>query len=275
MMAIHRIGHSIYVSDPQIHGCRPSLGVVDGGGSAVLIDCGASPAHREAFLSALPETIRDRLDVCLLTHAHWDHYAGGRGNLSLGMTDAAWKIMRAEQGRPASIFSRNGIRAEYGTDSIPYDPSLYSEPEQLCSVQTSLTAGNIRLELIPMDSDHICGNLLIWVPDEKAIFTGDALYTGEQNGVYYYTDRIFTVIRSLLDIPVEVYIMGHHLPIGRQDLERLMEHLHRLSDATGGIASAMRLKADMRLHPERFENGSMEEYLWMVNGNRIQLEAEQ
>lgn len=275
-MKLYDMAKGICCSDYQVRGCRPLLAVIAGEEYSIRIDCGASPAHRleyeKLYLQLHPGS---NIKKTVLTHGHWDHFAGGKGDTQLIMSAVAWEDICEQKKGTKHTFSQNGMLAEYGRDSLPDHIWQNSIPDRLLHVDegvTELDLGGRRVRLHVLDSDHASGNILIEVPKEGIVFIGDAIYLGEEADKWFYTRKIHSIIDYMKQMDAKWYVGSHREPMNMKELIQFDQHLQQLEEMTDGIHTEMMMK---KKYIEKY--GSLpkpvllEELMWLVNGNRRQL----
>lgn len=87
---------------------------------------------------------------------------------------------------------------------------------------TEITEEGVRLQLIPVGAAHTGGETLVWLPDQKLLFSGDVVYMDRMLGVGSQSQHLawieaFKVIQQLK--PVHI-VPGHGLPTDLAGAER-------------------------------------------------------
>ena len=158
---------------------RPNLGYVCGEKMALAVDAGHSSSHVEDFYEALKKEGLPLPDVTVITHWHWDHTFG----------------MHAVQGRTLArpetnrhlreIAERLEKDAGYGRKFLRSDPCIIREyaggvPLVVVPADEELTGdrvvdlGSLTVEICYTESPHTEDGLLVFVPEDRVLFVGDA-----------------------------------------------------------------------------------------------------
>ncbi len=166
---------------------RPVLGAVRGTAGTLLVESGASPGHLAAFVAELDAHGRPPIVGIALTHWHWDHSFGSaavdapviasRGTAeglavqrSYAWDDAALE-QRVRDGLELA-FSLPHIRAE-----LPVRDDLEIVlPTVVFDEAHAVDLGDVTVELRHVGGDHAADSVVAWVPDDRVLFVGDALY---------------------------------------------------------------------------------------------------
>lgn len=166
---------------------RPVLGAVRGTAGTLLVDGGASPSHLAAFTAELAARGRPPVVAVALTHWHWDHSFGSAAVdapviASRGTADGlavqrghAWDDAALEQrvrdGQELA-FSLPHIRAEL-PDRRELEIVL---PTTVFDDVHRVDLGDVAVELRHVGGDHAADSVVVWVPDDRVLFVGDAFY---------------------------------------------------------------------------------------------------
>lgn len=226
-------GH-IYISEAQPETDRPCLGYIQGSQAALLVDAGNSPGHVGKIRKEMSDLGLAEPNYIVLTHSHWDHtyglcawkgtsYAGKRTNEYLtAMSGWGW--------------SREEFEHHVSTDEIPLfcKPHIlleYPDPSQIrvkpaertITEETQIDLGGLTCRIIPTVSPHTDDNTLVYIPEEKFLFTGDAACS-EVHGEEWIDDRerLTAFIQKMDELDFTHCVSGH---FGLQTKEALIKEL--------------------------------------------------
>ncbi|MBD3906906.1 alkyl/aryl-sulfatase [Chryseobacterium sp. Ch-15] len=211
-----------------------NFGVISTKNGYVLVDVGDNIIGNQEALKEIQKRISGKLQGIILTHSHPDHRGGGKpfletvsgevpvwGASNFGSEAQAVKGLEnvtakraAKQfgiGIPDSLYTRNIMVPSY-TD---YEPRELLKPNR--SAQSGLTkliidGVEIELHSVPTETqDH----LAVWLPKEKILFSGDAIYGCFPNlypirgGTYRDIEQWAAGIRKLMEFKPEAVMLGH------------------------------------------------------------------
>ena len=223
-MELKKISDSVYYLPAEERTDRPVLGYIKGDKYSLAVDAGNSSDHVEKFYRELREFDLRLPDFTVITHWHWDHTFGmhsvsGKtvaGHLTNGKlsevkkwewTDEAME-MRLQSGEDIEICDRC-IKLEYpDRNKIKV---VRAEIEFTGVI--SINLGGVHCEIREFNATHSSDSVLIHVPEERAVFIGDA-DGGDyyQNKGEYDKTRLKEMIKVLEKIDVDIFILGHDMP---------------------------------------------------------------
>jgi alkyl sulfatase BDS1-like metallo-beta-lactamase superfamily hydrolase len=237
-----------------------------------------APVHKRNFDAVDRGPVR----YVILTQGHVDHVGGvdvfrepgsqvvaQAGNAAQQADDARLQRFRARRSAFAfaeAIGRANAWIREHVGGPVPAQSR--PTPSVLVEDRLALELGGVRFELLATPGGETVDSLVVWLPEERACFTGNlfsALFGHFPNLVTLRGDRLRDALRFVdsLDrvraLEPELLLVGHHGPVeGRAliaaELTRLRDAVLYVHDATvrgmnegRDVFSLMR---DVRLPPE-------------------------
>lgn len=227
---MRKISDRVYYLPHDDTGDRPVLGYVRGDRLSLMIDAGNGAKHVRLYNESLAAADLKRPDFVALTHWHWDHTYGLHAvdcpSIACTQTNAylgemmAWPWSdeamadRLATGADNEFCDRT-IREEYPDRSkiiirqadIAFDNAL------------TLNLGGITAELRRVENPHTADGVIVWLPEEKLVFLGDAAYEGHHHGREpLYKGMLATLMSTMNSIPFETCFTGHEAPVSREAL---------------------------------------------------------
>ncbi len=216
---------------------RPFLYYIKGDNYSVAVDAGNSREHVMEFYNAIEKAGMPLPEYTLITHWHWDHtfglpYIQGK-SIANQMTKekldivSNWKwtlkdMKEREMSGEDISFCNECIKKEYknlGDIRVQTVDTGIRE-------KTVLDLGGIHVELMPMDSTHSRDAMLIYIPEEKALFIGDADCEDHyDNGGKYDPDRFRTMRKKIEEIDLEYYLLGHDMPDNKEGVIKYFDEI--------------------------------------------------
>lgn len=220
---------------------RPFLYYLRGDRFSAMIDAGNSNAHVEKLYRNLKANGLPLPEYTIITHWHWDHtfalpYIHGisiaseltnrklQEVMEWKWTEAAMKA-REQSGKDIE-FCNTCIRREYA--------DLFAirvcQADRSISAEKTLDLGGLTLCLIPRDSTHSRDALFVYVPEEGALFVGDAdCKDYYDNHGLYDRKRLEELLVFLESLEYQHHFPGHDVPYTKSEImAELKEELRLL-----------------------------------------------
>ncbi len=210
--------------------------VTDGEASLLvdtLFDLKLTGEMLETLRASIPASAK--IDVLVNTHADGDHtfgnqlVEGARIIATQGTVEDFARFdpavlenvcLNAEQFGSAGVFMRECFR--------PFDFSgiVLTPPTETFSGTLDIMVGSKKVQLIEVGPAHSLGDALIYVPDDKVLYTGDILFTeGTPIAWYGPVKRWIDVCDRVLDMDVETIVAGHGPISTKDDVRRMRDYL--------------------------------------------------
>ncbi|MDP4090324.1 MAG: MBL fold metallo-hydrolase [Bacillota bacterium] len=229
-MELKKLSSRIYYLPNEEETDRPVLGYINGDKYSLAVDAGNSRRHVEKFYEELRNENLRLPDYTVITHWHWDHtfgmhavsgktVSGRRTNEKLKevaawqWTDEATKA-RLDTGKDIELCDRC-IKLEYPdrndikviTSDIEFSGTL------------KLDLGGIYCEITEVRAPHSEDSVLIFVPDERTVFVGDADCEDHYNNHGRYDKaELERYIELIKDYNFNTYVIGHDKPESREEV---------------------------------------------------------
>ncbi len=228
-MILQELSKRVYYMPDNPEFDRPVLGYILGDDFSLMVDCGTSKRHLDIFYEGLAQRNLPSPKLAIITHWHWDHTFGmsafdgikianskTAAHLSRMQkylwTDSAMK-QRLQNGEEIEFCDRY-IRLEY--------PDLndiqIAAPDLVFEEELSINPGGCTVQINTVDWTHSNDANLIYLPDEKIYFVGDAdsedFYGNE--GVYT-KDELQNIIKFWESKDFAWRIHGHLPPMNKKD----------------------------------------------------------
>lgn len=172
----------------------PNSGVIIGDDSVMIVEAQATPKLAQKVIDCV-RTVTDKpISHVVLTHYHAVRVLGASafGAHQVIMSDAA-RSMVLERGQEDwdSEFQRFPRLFE-GHESIPG----LTWPTTTFNDSMTVFLGNRRVEIKHIGRAHTAGDSVVWVPDQRTMFTGDIV---EYHSACYCGDGYYTEWGATLD----------------------------------------------------------------------------
>ena len=222
------------VASAENEGFNSNAGFVATERGIVVIDALGSPALGEALIRAIRTVSHDRIVRVILTHYHADHFYGLEPFKKAGA-----EVWAHRAGRDALMGGEAQRRLEQrARDLFPWvDEKMPLVPaDRWLDDEASFTLNGMRFDLIHMGPAHSPEDLIVVLPGEGVVFTGDILFAGRIPFVGEAdSKRWLERIERLLAMKPAVMIPGHG-PVSRdpaKDLALTRDYLLHLRRVMG------------------------------------------
>lgn len=159
--------------NPENKGWNSNATFVVTGKGVLVVDTGSSETIGKALAATIARTTKEPVRWIINTHGHGDHWLGNAAfpgpDTEIIASSAVRDRIRAEPDHWISLFAR---MTEGATGT-----SATRVPTRTVDARTTLDLGGLQVELIPSGNSHSAGDLVVWLPQKRALLGGDVLYS--------------------------------------------------------------------------------------------------
>lgn len=217
-----------------------NAGLVLDGDEALLVDTMFTTAQTQRMLDAIGRSFpRADIRTTVNTHGDGDHWWGNQlvsGSTIISsiaaareMRHAGPEILRQSLATGAANPALRALTDLFApfdfTDVTPTYPTVTFHGE------LEVNVGTRTVRLIEVGPAHTEGDLLVHVPDDRVVFTGDILFVGGHPVVH--TGPVEGWIRAcdlILGLDVDTIVPGHGPVVGKPEVARFGDYLRRVRD---------------------------------------------
>lgn len=189
-------------------GYNSNAGFVVTGEGVVVVDALGTPTLGNELLKAIRKVTPQPVKTVIVTHYHADHFYG------LGPLKAAGAEVWAHGTAREYLDTGEADRrlAQRGTDLFPWvdDKLEIVRPDRWLGEETRFTLGGVEFEVLHFGPAHSPEDLIVVVPGEGVIFSGDILFAGR---IPYVGEadskRWLQRIDRLLALKPRIMVTGH------------------------------------------------------------------
>jgi cyclase len=106
-------------------------------------------------------------------------------------------------------------------------------PNRIFEGELELQVGNKKVVLIEVGEAHTRGDAVIWVPEDKTLFTGDLLFKNAHPIIWNGpVSNWIAALRRFLDMDIETVVPGHGPLTDKTGLRETVHYLELLTDET-------------------------------------------
>jgi cyclase len=203
----HQLKPNVY----WIEGGGGNSGVIVGDKGVIVIDAKTTPAGGKELLDDIAKITPKPVTTVILTHSDGDH-VNGLAAFPAGITIIAHENNKKEQ--EAAIAA--GGRGAPPADHLP--------TRVVTKKKESLKIDGVKIEVLHWAPAHTTGDLVVYLPTEKIIFTGDIILAQmadplvhlEKNGS---SEGWITTTKGILTLDADQFVPGHGPIQKKYDIE--------------------------------------------------------
>ena len=231
---ITEIAEGIWVIPDRRVPLVPNVGIVTGDDSTLVVDVGMGPENGRRVLGAARDVAGERSLVVTTTHFHPEHAFGlqaFRGEARSIYNRAQLEELRAKGEAYVGMFRSFGPNVAAALEGV----ELVEPDDVYDDESTELDLGARRAQLLTGGLAHTRGDQVVFLPEERILFTGD-LVESRIFPIYPYFppedadvsgSRWIEVLRWLESLEPEQVVPGHG-EVGGADLIAAAREYHEL-----------------------------------------------
>ena len=228
--------------------------VLVGARDVLVVDSHVTPAAAEALLASLPVITDKPVRYLVNTHYHFDHAHGNQafpesvdiighrftraklggeiGNVleentfrsfSDGVPTLVANLERqaaaeTDPARKAAIQERHRVQRDYANaigEVVPTPPNITLETEM--TLFQLAERGSREIRLLHLGRAHTGGDVVIFLPRERVVFTGDMMLPGLSYMGDGHVDEWPAALEALKSLDFDVFLPGHGPPVRSKD----------------------------------------------------------
>ena len=194
-LTVRQLAPTVY----WVQGGVGNAGFIVGDKGVIVVDATISAASATELLADIAKVTSKPVTTVILTHGDIDH-VGGLGAFPAGVTIIA---QQANKDRMAAAVAA-------GRSRLPAD----HVPNRAIGASETVTIDGVKLGLLHWAPAHTAGDLVVYLPAQKIVFTGDifaldqprALIHREQQGT---SEGWVTTARGILALDADRFVVGH------------------------------------------------------------------
>jgi len=149
----------------------PNIGTVVGRTGTLVIDTGLGPRNGAVVAAQAKKLAPGNKLYLVTTHFHPEH-AGGDGGFPADTVIVRSRIQQEELARDGdrmvAMFRQNSSMTEFLPENL-----AFRKPDVLFDKDYTLDLGGVHARIEVIGPAHTVGDQLIWVPEDRTLFTGD------------------------------------------------------------------------------------------------------
>lgn len=209
-LTVKKVKNNIYF----VEGGGGNSGVIIGQNGVIVIDTKTTAAAGKGIVDAVAKLTNKPITTVILTHSDADH-VNGLVSFPKGVTIIADQNDRKEMEAALAAGARGAPPSEYLPNKI------------VTEARENDTIDGVKLTLIHVAPAHTSGDLAIYLPDEKLVFSGDLiggndpLIHRQKNG---NSQGWIEFVSALTQLDANTYVLGHADPETKAQVEAHLKH---------------------------------------------------
>jgi glyoxylase-like metal-dependent hydrolase (beta-lactamase superfamily II) len=231
---VHEVGDGCYAYlQPDGGWGWSNAGLLVGDGESLLVDTLFDLKLTADMLDALaPFTATSPISQLVNTHANGDHCYGNQlvgGAEIIASTAAAEEMADVPAAMLAALNHAEGevgelFRSFFG--AFDFDGIEPTPPTRTFDGRLDLEVGGRAVELIEVGPAHTRGDVLVHLPDDGVIYTGDILFIGGTPIVWAGPlSNWIAACDLMLGLDVEIVVPGHGPVTGKEGVAQVRDYL--------------------------------------------------
>ena len=225
---------------------RPALGLIKGDNRFLVIDAGNSTEHAQMFLNEIKEMDLPKRGYVIATHHHWDHIFGLESfdavKIGSHKTYELAKIYWGLKGDSVSLeeAKANKILDDIGIRILKEELVEKEELEEikfdlLFTGELKIDLGGVTCLIKEIINPHRDDGTIVYVPEEKTLFLGDAAYGCTKNGKSYFDrEKLISMMKEVNSYDANYYLCSHESICDKEEIKWYFNKLSMGLDITLG-----------------------------------------
>lgn len=221
----HQLKPNVY----WVEGGGGNSGVIIGDKGVIVIDAKTTPAGGKELLEDIAKITPKPVTTVILTHSDADH-VNGLAAFPTGLTIIAHENNKKEQEAALAAGGRGAPPA----DHLP--------TQVVTKKKENLKIDGVKFELLHWAPAHTSGDLVIYLPEDKIVFTGDIIAAQRPDPLIHLekhgsSEGWITTTKGIVALDADTFVPGHGDVQTKEQIEK------RLTDTEAKRAKIKELVA--------------------------------
>jgi cyclase len=212
-LKVTKLNGDVYLAKGGRGGNDANVGFAVGKGGVIFVDSKNSADSERDVLAEIAKITPQPVNTAIILHS--DHELGVTA-LPAGLTILAQENTRKE------------MEVSTARDAVPraYFPTETIDKEK------TLTIDDVRVQLLHWAPAHTSGDLIVYFPDQKVVFTGDLIVTDFPLAATQIHPELhgsvagwIESVKEMLALDADTYVSGHGDPFTKSDVRTKLAFL--------------------------------------------------
>jgi cyclase len=203
----HQLKPNVY----WIEGGGGNSGVIVGDKGVIVIDAKTTPAGGKELLEDIAKITPKPVTAVILTHSDGDH-VNGLASFPAGVKVIAHENNKKEQETALAAGGRGAPPADHIPNQV------------IAKNKENLKLEGVKFELLHWAPAHTSGDLIIYLPSEKIVFTGDVIASTLPDALIHLekhgsSEGWVTTTKGIVALDAEQFVPGHGSIMSKDDIK--------------------------------------------------------
>lgn len=206
-LTVKMLKSNVYMAE----GGGGNTGIIIGDKGVIVIDAKTTPAAGMEVVDEVKKLTNKPITTVILTHSDADH-VNGLAAFPKGLTIIAHANNKMEQEQAIAAGGRGA------------PPKDYLPTKLVTKTRESDTIDGVKMTLIHVAPAHTSGDLAIYLPEQKMVFTGDLVATTIPDPLIHLqkhgtSQGWIDFVSALVKLDADTYVPGHGDPQTKAQVE--------------------------------------------------------
>ena len=211
-LTVKMLKSNVYVAE----GGGGNTGIIIGDKGVIVIDAKTTPASGQEVVDEVKKLTNKPITTVILTHSDADH-VNGLAAFPKGLTIIAHANNKMEQEQAIAAGGRGA------------PPKDYLPTKVVTKMRESDTIDGVKMTLIHIAPAHTSGDLAIYLPAQKMVFTGDLVATTLPDPLIHLqkhgtSQGWIDFVSALVKLDADTYVPGHGEPQTKAQVETRLKN---------------------------------------------------
>ena len=242
------VRNGIYLAQSTARVFNSNALVIVNDEDVVLVDSHVTPSKARDLIKSISAITPNPISALINSHHHWDHAHGNQAFSDIPIIGHEFTYMKLattplEEPTYVSGIRGNAATIQRLTEEIENEADTQKKADQAAYLEMfkahvrdfdeirpvpptltmkkrmTLHRGERELQIIFLGRAHTGGDVVVYFPDDKLVFTGDLAFGGPSFLGDGYVDEWPQTLENLKQLDFDIFVPGHGPPV--TDLNRL------------------------------------------------------
>ena len=222
-LAVQKLADDVY----WVSGGGGNSGVIIGTTGVIVIDAKTTPASGKALLDEIAKLTPKPVTHVILTHSDGDH-VNGLASFPAGVTVVAHEGAKHEMDAALTAGGRGA------------PPADHMPSQAIAGNGQTLTIDGVTIELHHWAPAHTSGDLVVYLPARRIVFTGDIIATNRSDPLIHLEKNgssagWISTVQGILGLDADRFVPGHGELQTKSDIQARLASATRKRDQIAAL----------------------------------------